>query len=105
MAGFHNVGDGVVDRRAAGRRVEAAYRKELVLGEDDSTRADPLTLSVLFGNIRGNYFRVPSASARVLFGVPGFFWGAGKSGYTLSPFTFNVRRRLGQLEILASEGG
>src|SRR5260370_13992291 len=38
--------------------VEAAYRKELVLGEDDSTHADPPTLSVLFGNIRRNYFRL-----------------------------------------------
>jgi peptide/bleomycin uptake transporter len=35
------------------QRVEAAYRKELVLGE-----ADPPTLAVLFGNIRRNYFRL-----------------------------------------------
>jgi peptide/bleomycin uptake transporter len=40
------------------QRVEAAYRKELVLGEDDPARADPPTLSVLFGDIRGNYFRL-----------------------------------------------
>ena len=40
------------------QRVEAAYRKELVLGEDDSTHADPPTLRVLFGNIRRNYFRL-----------------------------------------------
>jgi peptide/bleomycin uptake transporter len=40
------------------QRVEAAYRKELVLGEDDSTHADPPTLDVLFGNIRRNYFRL-----------------------------------------------
>jgi peptide/bleomycin uptake transporter len=40
------------------QRVEAAYRKELVLGEDDSTHADPPTLSVLFTNIRRNYFRL-----------------------------------------------
>ena len=40
------------------QRVEAAYRKELVLGEDDSTHADPPTLSALFGNIRRNYFRL-----------------------------------------------
>jgi peptide/bleomycin uptake transporter len=38
--------------------VEAAYRKELVLGEDDPARANPPTLSVLFGDIRGNYFRL-----------------------------------------------
>jgi peptide/bleomycin uptake transporter len=40
------------------QRVEAAYRKELVLGEDDLTRANPPTLSVLFGDIRRNYFRL-----------------------------------------------
>ncbi|THD47696.1 MAG: peptide antibiotic transporter SbmA [Bradyrhizobium sp.] len=40
------------------QRVEAAYRKELVLGEDDAARADPPTLDVLFGNIRRNYFRL-----------------------------------------------
>jgi peptide/bleomycin uptake transporter len=39
------------------QRVEAAYRKELVLGEDDPTHADPPTLAVLFENIRRNYFR------------------------------------------------
>jgi peptide/bleomycin uptake transporter len=40
------------------QRVEAAFRKELVLGEDDPARADPPTLSVLFGDIRRNYFRL-----------------------------------------------
>jgi peptide/bleomycin uptake transporter len=40
------------------QRVEAAYRKELVLGEDDSTHADPPTLDTLFVNIRRNYFRL-----------------------------------------------
>jgi peptide/bleomycin uptake transporter len=40
------------------QRVEAAYRKELVLGEDDPARADPPTLRELFGNIRRNYFRL-----------------------------------------------
>ena len=40
------------------QRVEAAYRKELVLGEDDPNRADPPTLAVLFANIRHNYFRL-----------------------------------------------
>jgi peptide/bleomycin uptake transporter len=40
------------------QRVEAAYRKELVLGEDDPARADPPSLSVLFNNIRRNYFRL-----------------------------------------------
>jgi len=40
------------------QRVEAAYRKELVLGEDDPAHADPPTLSMLFGDIRRNYFRL-----------------------------------------------
>jgi peptide/bleomycin uptake transporter len=40
------------------QRVEAAYRKELVLGEDDTSRADPPTLNALFINIRRNYFRL-----------------------------------------------
>ena len=40
------------------QRVEAAYRKELVLGEDDLVRADPPTLDVLFRDIRRNYFRL-----------------------------------------------
>ena len=40
------------------QRVEAAYRKELVLGEDNSTHAAPPTLDALFTNIRRNYFRL-----------------------------------------------
>jgi peptide/bleomycin uptake transporter len=40
------------------QRVEAAYRKELVLGEDDPARANPPTLSALFSDIRSNYFRL-----------------------------------------------
>lgn len=40
------------------QRVEAAYRKELVLGEDDPARADPATLRELFTNVRRNYFRL-----------------------------------------------
>jgi peptide/bleomycin uptake transporter len=40
------------------QRVEAAYRKELVLGEDDEARADPPTVSELFTAIRRNYFRL-----------------------------------------------
>jgi peptide/bleomycin uptake transporter len=40
------------------QRVEAAYRKELVLGEDNAERADPPTLNELFENIRKNYFRL-----------------------------------------------
>ena len=40
------------------QRVEAAYRKELVYGEDHETRAQPPTLNELFGNVRRNYFRL-----------------------------------------------
>jgi peptide/bleomycin uptake transporter len=40
------------------QRVEAAYRKELVYGEDDPGRADPPTARMLFANVRRNYFRL-----------------------------------------------
>lgn len=40
------------------QRVEAAYRKELVYGEDDPTRAQPLTVRALFADVRRNYFRL-----------------------------------------------
>ena len=38
------------------QRVEAAYRKELVYGEDDVARATPPTLKELFSYVRRNYF-------------------------------------------------
>jgi peptide/bleomycin uptake transporter len=40
------------------QRVEAAYRKELVYGEDHADRADPPTVRELFENVRRNYFRL-----------------------------------------------
>ncbi|WP_282045166.1 peptide antibiotic transporter SbmA [Roseibium album] len=40
------------------QRVEAAYRKELVYGEDHEDRADPVKLTELFGFVRKNYFRL-----------------------------------------------
>lgn len=40
------------------QRVEAAYRKELVYGEDDASRAQPPTVAELFENVRKNYFRL-----------------------------------------------
>nr|WP_314370200.1 peptide antibiotic transporter SbmA [uncultured Acinetobacter sp.] len=40
------------------QKVEAAYRKELVYGEDHSDRAQPATLKELFGRVRKNYFRL-----------------------------------------------
>ena len=40
------------------QKVEAAYRKELVYGEDYHERADPQTLKDLFSKVRFNYFRL-----------------------------------------------
>jgi peptide/bleomycin uptake transporter len=40
------------------QRVEAAYRKELVFGEEHADRAQPPTLQELFGAVRDNYFRL-----------------------------------------------
>ena len=40
------------------QKVEAAYRKELVYGEDDENRAEPPTLVKLFSNVRKNYFKL-----------------------------------------------
>ncbi len=40
------------------QRVEASYRKELVYGEDDGSRATPPTVAELFANVRKNYFRL-----------------------------------------------
>lgn len=42
------------------QRVEAAYRKELVYGEDHVDRAQPETTVELFQNVRRNYFRLYS---------------------------------------------
>ncbi|ANF81265.1 microcin B17 transporter [Acinetobacter sp. NCu2D-2] len=40
------------------QKVEAAYRKELVYGEDHADRAHPLLLQELFSRVRVNYFRL-----------------------------------------------
>ena len=40
------------------QRVEAAFRKELVYGEDNIERAQPPTLRELFANVRKNYFHI-----------------------------------------------
>jgi peptide/bleomycin uptake transporter len=42
----------------ANQRVEAAYRKELVLGEDFEDRAQPATVRELFAAVQKNYFRL-----------------------------------------------
>ena len=38
--------------------VEAAYRKELVYGEDHAERAEPMTARELFAKVQTNYFRL-----------------------------------------------
>ncbi len=40
------------------QRVEAAYRKELVYGEDDHDRAQAFSVANLFNDVRRNYFRL-----------------------------------------------
>ena len=40
------------------QRAEAAFRKELVYGEDSESRAEPVTVMELFHNVRRNYFRL-----------------------------------------------
>jgi peptide/bleomycin uptake transporter len=40
------------------QRVEAAFRKELVYGEDDQGRATPAQFGALFADVRRNYFRL-----------------------------------------------
>jgi peptide/bleomycin uptake transporter len=40
------------------QKVEAAYRKELVMGEDFAERAQPQSLTELFSDVRRNYFRL-----------------------------------------------
>ena len=40
------------------QKEEAAYRKELVYGEDDVERAQPPSIRELFGNVRKIYFRI-----------------------------------------------
>ncbi len=40
------------------QKVEAAYRKELVYGEDNEERCEPIAVSELYTNVRRNYFRL-----------------------------------------------
>ncbi len=54
---------GVVGIRLPGlqfenQKVEAAYRKELVYGEDHAERAEPMTVRELFANVQTNYYRI-----------------------------------------------
>jgi peptide/bleomycin uptake transporter len=54
---------GVVGIRLPGlqfdnQRVEAAYRKELVYGEDNADRAQPRTVREIFASVQKNYYRI-----------------------------------------------
>lgn len=40
------------------QKVEAAYRKELVYGEDNNERAEPIHVVQLYDNVRRNYYRL-----------------------------------------------
>lgn len=40
------------------QKVEAAYRKELVFGEENAERAAPPEVKELYGNVRKNYYRI-----------------------------------------------
>ncbi|MEO1745741.1 MAG: peptide antibiotic transporter SbmA [Pseudomonadota bacterium] len=40
------------------QKVEAAYRKELVYGEDNAERCDPPTINELYSGVRRNYYRL-----------------------------------------------
>jgi len=40
------------------QKVEAAYRKELVYGEDNEARAQPPTIGELYSDVRKNYFKL-----------------------------------------------
>src|ERR1043166_9639653 len=55
------------------QRVEAAYRKELVYGEDNATRAQPPTVQELFADVRKNYFRIFANYTYFNFGLYTYF--------------------------------
>ncbi|MEO5806836.1 peptide antibiotic transporter SbmA [Devosia sp.] len=55
---FATVGIRLPGLNFANQRVEAAFRKELVYGEDDGNRAEPVTVRELFKNVQRNYFRI-----------------------------------------------
>ncbi|SMQ66365.1 peptide/bleomycin uptake transporter [Devosia lucknowensis] len=62
-AAFGTLFLGVVGIRLPGlqfenQKVEAAYRKELVYGEDNGDRAEPMTVRELFANVQKNYYRI-----------------------------------------------
>ena len=40
------------------QKVEAAYRKELVYGEDNADRAEPMKIREIFASVQKNYYRI-----------------------------------------------
>jgi len=64
------------------QRVEAAYRKELVYGEDYENRADPITVKELFSNVRKNYFRLYFHYS--YFNVARYFFGQADSIFAIT---------------------
>ena len=57
------------------QRVEAAYRKELVYGEDHAARAQPPVLAMLFADVRKNYFALYLNQLFSTFrALPSFIW-------------------------------
>lgn len=63
------------------QRVEAAYRKELVYGEDNADRAEPVTVKELFRNVRLNYFRLYFHYS--YFNVARYFYGQADSVFAI----------------------
>jgi peptide/bleomycin uptake transporter len=64
------------------QRVEAAYRKELVFGEDHEDRAQPVTVAELFSNVRKNYFTL--YFHYLYFNVARFFYLRADDLYSLA---------------------
>ena len=65
------------------QRVEAAYRKELVYGEDNPARAQPPTLRELFEDVRKNYFRLFFAYSYFYLGFYVYFQIDNIYGYVI----------------------
>ena len=63
------------------QRVEAAYRKELVYGEDHADRAQPATLKGLFAAVKKNYYTMYFHYA--YFNVARYFYGQADVVFSL----------------------
>lgn len=64
------------------QRVEAAYRKELVYGEDHANRAQPMTVAELYADVRKNYFRIYKHYA--YFNIARYYYGNLNSVYSFA---------------------